>query len=93
MLTVKDIVYFLSFVFKTNANNGYNIDFADIQDMIRENVSRGVPTIQKKKIRGEEKKVVTNSLVGLEIDESGNLKNNVKRRLYFVRNNNWAAIF
>ena len=55
------------------------MNFADLQDAIRDNTSRGVPTITRK----NRVKVIDKDLVGLEVDESGCLRNDVKRRLMF----------
>ena len=73
--------YFLNSVYKAfdrNVRNGYNMSFAYMQDYMRDCTSRGLPIVD-----GNNK--VTKDMVGLEIEESGNLRNSVKRNLMFGR--------
>ena len=63
--------------FAWNVSNGYNMNFADIQDKMRDKAYGEVP------VKGDFK-----CKVGIEIDESGNLRNSDKRRMVFRRNEN-----
>ena len=61
--------------FYWNCDNDYDMNFAAIQDEMRDNANGAVP------IKGDFK-----TKIGIEIDESGNLRNSVKLRMRFKRN-------
>lgn len=56
-----------------NAKEEFNYSYSDIQDILRDNAQRVVP------VKGDQDRKV-----GLQINESGNLKNKIKKQIVFL---------
>ena len=65
--------------FMDNYKTGYDTSFGDIQDNIRDKAIGVVPTLNANRTLNYQ------CQVGLEIDEAGNLRNKVKRNMYFKK--------
>ena len=77
-------------VFNENAQCGFTMNFADIQDTIRDYTSKGIPICKMKKSGGGSQRInmiYTNSKIPIKIEECGDLKISAKRQLKFKQSN------